>query len=312
MYIILSAMIGAWMFYDFKRIGYTSRLRYLYLVLCMVVQPLIFVYLFLSRKERRTADNRVLFTAWTIPLLLVCLVLWHQLFMSYPIMLENTYSSMKGSEAEASDVQEAKRFLRNAGISEYYDGSLLGDQAMVYLKEQLDETAVLQARGELRTYGQSDVAAKLLETDFPAYELAGWVFRVGSDERTGKEIYAVVTCIDWAEDTVLHEGDFVIELQDGFEMEGRNGFFRIWAEDGSKVYYRDEAFSGIGFDMNSFHFYGKSVWKKYSYHACVVTYIMGEKLPEYVTLTISQQKNGIYGQDQAVYSRNYMFHEEID
>lgn len=311
MYIILSAMIGAWMFWDFKRIRYSARLRYVYLALCMLVQPLIFVYLFLSRKERKASDRRAVFTAWTVPLLAVCIVLWCQLFMSYPVfeMAGNRYDRVKTGEVSADELSGAQRFLENTGISSYYDNALLDEETMLYLKEQLDDTAVLLARGELSTYGQDDTAAKLLSADFPAFELAGWVFRVGSSRETGREIYAVVTCIEWAAGTALQEGEFAVGLPDGFEMEGRNGFFRIWAEGGGRLYRRDEAFSNIGFDMNSFHFYGKSIWRKYSYHACAVTYITGEKMPEYVTVTLSQQKDGVFGQDQAVYSRDYRFFE---
>lgn len=299
------------MLWDFKKINYTARLRYFYIVLCMLFQPFVFIYLLCSRNERKAAEKRTFLTPWTFPLLFVCLVWWYQLFISYPLMLKNTYTRAQESKTESTDIQNAKQFLKNAGMNEY-DTLLLDEQSMLYLNEQLDDTAVLLAKVSADTCGQNDIVASLLLNTLPKHEITCWLFQTGSNETTGREIYAVVTCIEWTDNTALQQGEFAISLPDGFEMEGRNGFFRIWAKGGSKIYYRDEAFSKISFDMNAFHFYGKSIWKKYSYQACAVTYITGTQPPEYVTLTLSQQKNSISGQHQVVYSANYRFRRSDD
>ncbi|MDE7326870.1 MAG: hypothetical protein K2N63_11435 [Lachnospiraceae bacterium] len=310
MYFFISFMLGCWMFQDFKRISYTSRLRYLYLVLCMLVQPLIFVYLLLTKKARKTVDKHVFLNAWTLPMLLLCLVMWKYLADSYAILpiLKNPYEKITVNQDE---VLEAEDFLHGIGFSDYYyDEAAFREPTSLFLKKYLEGVEPLKARGEINILNEESCDTQLFLEEFPRYRVSSWIF---GNSKVNTECYVVVTCMDWEEDAVFQEADFCAFFPEDCvqsvdpNMDFKNHFY-IWVEDGSHFYGKELEFTYSQIPV-AFHFYGKSPWKKYTYHACCVYYIRAKKMPEYITLSLNQQKSGMFGKDQGVQTRKYMFRE---
>ncbi len=309
MYLFISFILGCWMVQDFKRISYSSRLRYLYLVLCMLVQPLIFVYLFLTKKARAAVDKHMFFNVWTVPMLLLCIVLWKYLADSYAVfpILQNPYQKISVNQQAIS---EAKEFLRKLGLSDYYyDEAAFREPNALFLKDCLRESGNLKARGEVEEYEM-----KFSAGDFPGYQVSNWIF--GNRDKIvdpgGADYYTIVSCIDWEEDAVFQEADlctiFPENCIQAFNPEHDTlNYFYLWVEDNSNFY--GDKISFRYWDIpESFHFYGKSPWKKYTYHACCVYYIRAEKMPEYITLNLRQEKSGIFGKDESILARKYIIH----
>ncbi|MDE7298494.1 MAG: hypothetical protein K2N94_06645 [Lachnospiraceae bacterium] len=307
---MLAVLIGCWMLQDFKRIKYSSRYRYVYLVLCMLIQPLFFVYLLRTRVLRRVAGKPALFTQRAVPVVVLCLLLWYQFLSSFPIaeMRRAQYqNTLTPEEAKAQAVQ-AKEFLKAAGM-DTADCDWMNGNIALYLQENLDSTARLIAKGQPKEYGPaegSSLTGNTSEKRLPKIRVNTWLFYIG-EAKWEKELYAAVTCFSWEGKSVLQQGEFTIQLENGFEMDGRHGFFRLWADGKNKSYYQDCDFSDISFDSNSFEFYGKSLLQKYAWHGCVVTYFRGQEVPEYVTLTFRQQVFGPSGQELFVYSGDCRF-----
>lgn len=304
MYFIISFFLVCWMFQDFKRISYTARLRYLCAALCALFHPFIIGYLFLSREKRMAADRCNFFNAWTVPMLLVCLVLWYQLIDSSSIIpiIKDSYKRVRIKEDQ---IEEAQEFLFGLGVSDIYDTAALEGRTAVILKDSLENAKGMAGRGELRSYGKYDYGSWILDEDFPDYTISGWVFNNSSYIGKDSNRYAVVIRIDWEENIVLQEEELSIFFPKDYRSDG-NYLFYLWAEDGSKTYSNDTAFWG---NDTSFKFYGKSLWKKYNYHACVVGFVIGNDMPEYVTVSLAQRHGGIFGKDESVYSRKYDFHK---
>ena len=317
MYFFISFMLGCWMFQDFKRISFTSRLRYLYLVLCMFVQPLIFGYLFMTWKARKAVDKHPFLNAWTVPMLVLCIVLWNYMGKTYalaPILKNpNPYEPIAVNKQK---VLEAKEFLCSLGLSDYYyDAAAFQDATAVFLQECLKDAELLEGRGELGIFHGSNGGEWLVSEEFPDYRVSSWIFRNACHDAAvtvRNEHYVIVTCIDWAEDTVLQEAELYTLfpedcVQDYNPELDRKSEFYFWLEDGSK-YYGNTISYEVGSLPESICFYGKSPWKKYTYHACCVNYIAAQKKPEYVTLALSQKKGGLFGKEQSVLARKYEFH----
>ncbi len=307
---MLALLIGFWMLQDFHRIGYTSRRRYAYLILCMLVQPLLFVYLLRTRELRRAAGKPVLFTQRTVPIVVLCLLLWHQYLSSFPIaeLRKAGYKpAPTASEAEERAAQ-ARDFLRAAGM-EAADFEWMDGNTVLYLQENLEPTARLLSKGHTREYGAgSSLTWETGEDSGPELLINTYLFYIRKTKQD-KNLYAAVTCFSWKGKSALQKGKFTIQLADGFEMEGRNGFFRLWADSGKKSWYRDSSLCDIGIDSNSFPFLGKSLLRKYAWHGCSVTYFRGQEFPEYVTLTFRQTSSSPSGRDLFKFSGDIRFKE---
>ena len=202
-------------------------------------------------------------------------------------------------------IEEAQEFLFGLGVSDIYDTAALEGRTAVILKDSLENAKGMAGRGELRSYGKYDYGSWILDEDFPDYTISGWVFNNGSYIGKDSNRYAVVIRIDWEENIVLQEEELSIFFPKDYRSDG-NYLFYLWAEDGSKTYSNDTGFWG---NDTSFKFYGKSLWKKYNYHACVVGFVIGNDMPEYVTVSLAQRHGGIFGKDESVYSRKYDFSE---
>lgn len=305
MYFVISFFLACWMVQDFKRISYTARLRYLYMALCALFHPFILVYLFLSCEKRMAADRCNFFNAWTVPMLLVCLVLWYQLIDSSSVIPMMKYS-YKRVRIKEDQIEEAREFLLGLGMSDIYDTVALEGRTAVILKDSLENAKGMAGRGELESYGRYDYGSRLLDEEFPDYTISGWVFDNGFYIGKDSNRYAVVIRIDWEENIVLQEEELSIFFPKDYRKDD-NYLFYLWADDGSKTYSHDTGFWAN--DESCVEFYGKSLWKKYNYHACVVGFVIGDDMPEYVTVSLAQRHGGIFGKDESVYSRKYDFHK---
>lgn len=282
-----------WIYYDCKRIGYDSKLRYFYLLLSVVLPPFFFVYLCLTRKQRKQGAKPCLVAHplfWSALCLVCCLVFVKT--TPFLEMLETRY--IKGTEVTEEELEQTKARLEEMGTTEaiLYP---MPENICWYMAEQLPGDAHFVASGAV--YGTDWMVGN---TEEASLRFDVYLYERTTKPADAKRHFVAVAVFQWSDAVRIDHGRFQLLLPEGFAMEEQELRLRVWTKKTATARYVDASIYGFGERMQGYQFTGKSMVTGYPYSGCVIAYFQGTDVPEEISFRYSHENGKTVGVAETV------------
>ncbi|MBQ9119851.1 MAG: hypothetical protein IJY09_07345, partial [Lachnospiraceae bacterium] len=287
-YGILGIATGFWIYYDCKRIGYESKLKYLYLLLSVVLPPFFFVYLCVTGKQRKQGAKPCLVAHplfWSVLCLAGCFVFVKT--TPLPDMLETRY--IKEKAVAESELERAKVRLAEMGTTEAVLHPM-SENICWYMAEQLPEDARFVASGAV--YGTDWMMGK---EEAASLRFEVYLYERAAEATDSKRHFMAVSTFQWSDSVRIDYGRFKLLVPEGFAMEEQELKLRVWAKKTAAARYVDASVYGFGERMQGYQFVGKSMIAGYPYSGCVIAYFQGTDVPEEINFSYAHENGKTVG-----------------